>query len=172
MLKEMSDLVEASEMLPDAVFVLAGYSWKFDRWRIWTLYFDGGIERFTFRPAGSWPGGHDRKFLAVIGDSVPAARSRLTEILRAKKRLTSGGFDWEPLQVLSSMITDGRFPSIGGSPQVVKVYKSLRVVPFAVPWPDVDGSPWVSFMGRPLLDYEVADAVPRLPVDPFTGAPP
>src|SRR6266545_680738 len=56
MLKQISDLVEASEMLPDAVFVLAGYSWKFDRWRIWTLYFDGGIERFTFRPAGSWPG--------------------------------------------------------------------------------------------------------------------
>jgi hypothetical protein len=168
MLEQVSDA--SARLLPDALFILAGYSWRYDTWRIWTIRFDRRSGRFASHAAERWRGGHDRKVLAIVGDSVDSARSRLIELLRAEKHLSSGGFDWEPLRILVSMIGDGRFPSIGGPPQVVKVYKHLRVQPFAVQWPRADGTIGAAFMGRPLLDYEVPN-VPILSMDPASGRP-
>jgi hypothetical protein len=115
MLDQVSDA--SARLLPDALFILAGYSWRYDTWRIWTIRFDRRSGRFASHAAERWRGGHDRKVLAIVGDSVDSARSRLIELLRAEKHLSSGGFDWEPLRILVSMIGDGRFPSIGGPPK-------------------------------------------------------
>jgi hypothetical protein len=160
-------VTDAVEFLPDAVFILAGYSWRYQVWRIWTIRFDPREGRFSSYRAVKWRGGHRRKLYAMVGDSIPAAKIRLAKLLQVDGRMRGGGFDWEPLQVLASMIRDERFPSIGGPPQVVKVYKHLNVQPFAVAWPTVSGS-GNAFMGRPLLEYEVPD-VPILEVDPVTG---
>ncbi len=167
MLDQMTDRNELQgSFTPDAIFLLAGFSWKTQEFRIWTVHWDASISRFTFRRAGSWRAQSGRhKIGTLVGDEVAKARDILVEKLRAKGRLSTGGFDWEPLEVLVQLIEDPSCPTIGGSPQVVKIYKSLKVVPFTVPWKQADGTPVLTVLGRPLLDYESPNRFPRLPLD-------
>ena len=167
MLAQMTDRREIQgSFTPDAIFLVAGFSWKSQEFRIWTVHWDASISRFTLRRAGSWRAQSGRKKTAtLVGDEVVKARDILVEKLRAKGRLTTGGFNWEPLEVLIELIEDPDCPTIGGSPQVVKIYKSLKVVPFAVPWQGADGTDVLTVLGRPLLDYESPNRFPRLPVD-------
>lgn len=161
MLSEVSDLPRFSTSLtPDAIFLLAGYSWSEGRFRIWTLHFDPSISRFTFRPASPWRGQANRgKVLALVGDEVDDARERLVSSLRAQQKLTDGSFDLEPLEVLRQMIQDASLPSIGGSVQLVKVYKSSNATAFSV----TDTATGIrSLLGRPLLSYESMDRHPEL----------
>ena len=159
---------------PDALFVLAGYSWREKQFRIWTLYYDRSIGRFTFRPAGSWSGpGQEQKVVSFLGDKEPivAAKQLLAEKLRSKDRLTSGGLNMEPFEVLRDVIRSKKFPSVVGSPQLMKIYEHMNAVPLGVYWPDV-GSGQITLLGRPLLDNEKIgwrvvdpdqpDAVPRI----------
>ncbi|MDB5681333.1 MAG: hypothetical protein JWO16_1138 [Sphingomonas bacterium] len=140
----------------DAVFMMCGYSWRQKRFRIWTLHYDSNIDRFTFRPSAPWRaqgGGH--KEIAYIGDPdvVLEAKSRMTAILTAKGKLGSGAFDMEPLEVLRDMLRSNVFPSIGGAPQIVKIYEHSNVHPFPVYWPDKK-SDIQTVLGRPMLEYE------------------
>jgi len=141
---------------------MGGYSWKQKKFVIWVLHFNAGIKQFTFRPLRGWPGSRGMKQIAIEGDHVKEARQRLVEKLRKKNKLPQGGFDMEPFEVLRDMCRSGLYPEIGGAPQLVKVYQHMNVVPYAVYWPN-KSSKKVSLLGRPLLDYEVAE---RLILDP------
>ena len=143
----------------DALFLFGGFSWHEQTFRLWTLHFDNDISRFTFRPMSWWQGGHKDKLFGVVGDKTHEAKRLLRAQLQEVNKLDSGGFDMEPLQVLLRMIDDSSFPTIGGEPQVVKVYRSLNVVPMVV---ERDGTR--SLLGRPLLDYEEVDRFPTLVV--------
>lgn len=134
-------------------FILAGYSWRRADFAIWTLHFDKSIDAFTFRPATPWPGVEGHRLLAVVGDRVPEAKTRLAEVLRSVGKRTSGGLDMEPLAVLRDMIRGGVDPSIGDAPQVVKVYKHMNVVTFGVFWPNREARN-VTVLGRELLPFE------------------
>jgi hypothetical protein len=59
----------------------------------------------------------------------------------------------EPFEVLRDIIRSEKFPSVGGSPQVVKIYEHMNTVPFGVYWPD-RASGQISVLGRPLMAYE------------------
>lgn len=144
---------------PDAIFMFAGYSWHKKQFQIWVLHYDPHLQRFTFRPAGSWLPGHEAtKIIAFVGDkeAILDAKTRLVEKLRAKGTLASGGFDMEPFDVLRDIIREGRYPSVGGSPQVVKIYEHMNTVPFGVYWPDRNSGN-VTVLGRPLMSYEKVD---------------
>ena len=60
----------------------------------------------------------------------------------------------EPLEVLREICRDPAFPEIGGAPQVVKIYRHMNCMPYAVFWPNRK-SQTITFMGRPLLRYEM-----------------
>ena len=150
-------------------FILAGYSWRDSEFLIWTLHFDPNINRFTFRPASWWKGSDPRKKLALIGDATDEAKERLIARLRDSGKLESGGFDMEPLQVLRDMIREDGHASIGGAPQLVKVYKHLNATPFGVLWPD-SSSGARTLLGRPLLDYEIS-SFPMLDPDTLEVRP-
>jgi hypothetical protein len=51
------------------------------------------------------------------------------------------------------MIRDDRFTSIGGPPQLMKIHRHMNVLPFSIFWPD-RASARLSYLGRPLVDYE------------------
>jgi hypothetical protein len=141
---------------PDAIFMLAGYSWREKRFRIWKLYFDENIKRFTFRPTMPWKGeGQEEKLITFVGDGdlVTEARKWLPNYLRKSGRLESGGLNMEPFEVLRDMIRSGQFPNIGGAPQLVKIYEHMNAVPAGIFWPD-KASDTVSVLGRPLMKYE------------------
>ncbi len=138
---------------PGAVFLLGGYSWRKAKFVLWTLHFDKSIRGFTFRPAVAWKGGNARKMLSVTGDASPEFMDRLRDKLKEKDKLAASGFDMEPFEVLRDIIREGKYSSIGGAPQLVKVYKHLNVQAFGVHWPAFDGGS-KHYMGRKLLDYE------------------
>ena len=141
---------------PGAIFMLAGYSWRQKKFRIWKLFFDSNLKRFTFRPTTAWTGeGQEEKLITFVGDQevVTEARKLLVEYLRKNGRLASGGINMEPFEVLRDMIRGSKFSSIGGAPQLVKIYEHMNAVPAGVFWPDRETGT-VSVLGRPLLEYE------------------
>jgi hypothetical protein len=137
---------------PDAVLLLAGYSWRSNEFRIWLLHYDPSIERFTFRPASEWRTVAEQRLLIFVGDHTDIAKEHLVSVLKERGKLESGGLDMEPFEVLRDMIRSGNHPTIGGAPQLLKVHRHLNATPYAVWWPKKgDG---LSLLGRPLLNYE------------------
>jgi hypothetical protein len=97
----------------------------------------------------------------MVSDHVAEARDLLVELLRRRRKVTAGMFDFEPLEVLYSMTRNEQWPTIGGSVRIVKVYRSLNAVPFVVR--DTE-SGVLSLLGRPLLSYETPDRFPLLEI--------
>ena len=113
MLDQISDLPSLEKRVdPEAILLLAGFCWSEKQFRIWILYFNQSLRRFTFRRATPWRGSASRgKVLAVVGDEVGEAKDRLISMLREQRTLTVGGFNLEPLQVLKSMALGPKNPS-------------------------------------------------------------
>jgi hypothetical protein len=138
----------------DFRFILAGYSWKFSGFKIWILHYQKNINRFSFKSVSS----HQKqtkgtKHFFFEGDEVGTARKKLYDILRSRNKMTTGGLDMEPFEVLRDMIRDAQYVSIGGPPQIVKIYKHMNSLPYNVFWPNREAKR-ITFLGRPLLHYE------------------
>ncbi len=140
------------EEAPDTLFLLAGFSWREHKFKIWKLLYDPAIDSFTYQPHRRWNAAGD-KLIALVGDEVKEAKRRLVVLLRARGRLLQGGFNMEPLEVLRDMIRDNHSDLIGGPPQLVKLYRYMQVKPFGLYWPDRK-SGVRTVMGRPLLQFE------------------
>jgi hypothetical protein len=149
---------------PKVSFIFGGFSWRLSRFLIWTLHYQSDIDRFTFRPQRPWGGGNEEKVLAIVGDAKLEAKERILAKLKERDKLTGFGFDMEPFEVLRDMIRERVDPTIGGAPQVAKVYRYLRTQHFAVNWPKSDGRPHA--LGRPPLAYEEFDLPVINPDDP------
>jgi hypothetical protein len=129
------------------------------------LHYDENIDKFSFRPTPDWrKQNNGRKNCTFIGDVADEAHERLVKLLRSRGKLTGGGLDMEPFEVLRDMIRSGEYPTIGGSPQIAKVYKYMRTQIFAVKWPDGSGTPHL--LGRPALSYESLGAAVIDPDNP------
>lgn len=140
---------------PAVQFLLAGWSWKRNRFITWVIHYDQHIQRFTHRRVQGWSGTNGNKYLAFIGDYFEDFKKDLITKLRTKGNLASGAFDMEPFEVLRDMLRSNAFHAIGGAPQLAKVYRHSNVVPHAIHWPDAS-SKLVSLLGRPLLPYETS----------------
>jgi len=145
------------QQIPDpaeARFILAGYSWRYQSFKIWTIYFHRQTNEFRFREASSHrKKGGGNKYFMFIGDDANLANERVYEILRQRNRIKSVGLQMEPFEVLTEFIRDDAKPYIGGAPQVYKIYKHLNTLPYNVYWPSREGGQ-ITFGGRPLLPYE------------------
>jgi len=51
MLQELTDAPVELRESPNALFLLAGFSWRTQVFRIWTLHYDAHLRGFTFRAA-------------------------------------------------------------------------------------------------------------------------
>jgi|TARA_B100000929_G_scaffold193089_1_gene153054 hypothetical protein len=157
MREHIHDLPKGSDAfeVPDAMFLFAGYSWKTNSFKIWTLYYDQDKDEFHFRKASNHIKRADgTKYYAFIGNNTDVARRKMTKLIHSKGIANIPGLDMEPLEVLIEMIRDEKYPHIGGAPQIVKVYKHMNVLPYSVYWPNKE-SGTKTFLGRPMLDYEV-----------------
>ncbi|MDP1822767.1 MAG: hypothetical protein Q8L48_05985 [Archangium sp.] len=135
----------------DFSLLLAGFSTDTGRWRTWVSRFDQNSRRFTFAsPAKSFRGA------VFVGDAGPAAYSDLKALERTRGtalRTRPPPLDWEPLDVIRDSIESGRHHSVGGAIQMVKVYRHVNVMPYAVYSPSrATGA--LTVFGRRLLDYE------------------
>ncbi len=92
-----------------------------------------------------------------LGSGRAEAFRRLGRMLPSRKR---GGrtqlprqLGWEPFDILRDVIREGVDVSVGGAPQIVKVYRHMNSMTYAVPW-RMGGNTTITLLGRPLLKYE------------------
>ena len=163
MTSQVKDTVAGDGTL-DADFILAGFCCHSKNFKMWLLHYDVSLNRFTFRRSSRWKGGNDKKILCFTGNYRDEFKNRLTSLLKKRRKLNRGWFNMEPFEVLRDMIRENEMPLIGGPPQIVKVYRSINCIPFAVAWPNRE-SGVRCLLGRPLLKYERHD---HLNIDPDT----
>lgn len=181
MLMQIGDLAHDKEDFdePELRLVFGGYSWRRKKFVLWKFHFNPGEREFNQREIRAWRNlGVGRK-LVILGDpeasysairraarlkeSLPEvsndvqlrARKRLIERLAEKGALDGSGLDMEPFEVIRDMIRENESPSVGGAPQLVKVYPHLNTQVFGVRWPELGGS-GVSVLGRSLPKGEIA----------------
>lgn len=145
---------------PDVQFIFAGYSWKRQGFRIWVIYYNAQTDQFEVRTPVTL---HKNKFCA-IGDDIQDAKRAILNLCKSRGVQPDKGFDMEPFEVLRDFCRDPARKHIGGAPQIVKVYKHMNNMPYAVLWPNGESNE-LSLLGRPLLDYEKPD---YLSLDPDT----
>jgi len=151
---EIHDLPRNADDAPEVAFVLAGYSWKSNDFRIWRYYFMPVDRTFHAREASAHrkrTGG--TKYFHFVGDETYAAAQKLYRLLGNRGRLRRGGLDMEPFEILVSMIRDPAYATIGGAPQIVKIYRHSNHMPYSVFWPN-RASNVLTLWGRTLLPYE------------------
>lgn len=139
-----------AEPIPAAEFLFGGYSWVRKEFLLWTIKYSSHEQRHLALPA-QWIGidtetgrvaikkRRARNFraigqIAIAGDQASNARELLAELIRAKDEASSvDKLDFEPFEVVRDMLRNGsKAHTIGGPPQVVKVYQYSDCVPLCL----------------------------------------
>ena len=142
-------------------FVLAGWSWRYQKFYIWEYRFTKlasstrkpyRFQRHKIRPYD--PESQSTQ-VSFVGDVAPEARRTFMAMRRARKLKLSDPVDLEPLEVLRDAIRSNVYASVGGAPQVAKAYRHMNVETFGIAWRRTSNdTPIATYGGRPLLDYE------------------
>jgi len=150
--------------LQDTEFIMGGYSWIHKKFNIWKVRYKKDPHnqiKDRFESVGPT---QLRSFGPIVfaGDQANAAKVRLVELMRKKYGLNPFDpkanikWDWEPFEVVRDMLREGTIDTIGGPPQVVKVYQSMTCKPIGVFWEE-NGQRVNTLMGRTMFDYESSD---------------
>ena len=146
-------------------FLFGGWSWRDQEFLLWRIHWSRGERQMKHDPVKPSRLGKVRfigtrnrdggdRTLEVVGD----AKSQLSVLLREKhgvlRRATK--LDMEPWEVLINFLRSGRYGTVGGAPQLAKVYRYMDTRTFAVRWPDASSG--LTLMGRGLLEDERTDA--------------
>lgn len=170
-------LSKLEKLIPEACFLFGGYSWIRKQFALWRISYSEVRNRFEAQQP-DWIGYSEeaKKYLfsttwsqesqlaenrkiALIGDQAHSARERLVAILNEKTEhgLSPKPMDMEPFEVVRDMLRDEHHSeTVGGAPQVVKVYQYMRTASLGVFWPNKKAGK-VYLQGRRCLDYERID---------------
>lgn len=132
----------------DFRMILGGFSWKFKKPILRIIEYVPRDKKYC---------AHEVKSLklspiAVIGDidAISKVRTAIYKKLEADGVKDGGNWDMQPLSVLMDFIDDPYYTTIGGVPQLIKVFPYMRTQPWGVTY----GDNKVYFYGRRLLNYE------------------
>lgn len=164
-LREAVHDASGDEGIPSAEFLFGGYSWIRKKFLIWRIHFQKGMNSFEANPAKEWKG--SPWIFAGDKDHVEQARKDLSKIMNSRKRgphqTDAFKFDWEPFEVIRDMLRDvdsqkfrHKSDSIGGAPQILKIYEHLSSKYVAVEW-KIDqqkNGEGIYVCGRKILGYE------------------
>ncbi|MBI3169597.1 MAG: hypothetical protein HYZ22_14025 [Chloroflexi bacterium] len=145
--------------IPDVSFLLGGYSWIHKRFELWKIKYNKGEKRFEFENSKRL-----KKFGKILfaGDRAKDLRNRLITRLRNDENnrtasQTPREVNMEPFEVLRDLLRETKnSDSIGGPPQLLKVYQHINALPVPVFWPSRESNK-ITLLGRPLLGYERPD---------------
>ncbi len=146
-------------------FIFGGYSWVEKQFKLWRYHYDKHDKRFSkFSSSGLF---HGKKFGEIVfaGDKKREFVNELYMILSAKygKALDENngkGYDMEPLEALISLLRKSdKDDTIGGAPQIVKIYQHMNCRPVGVYWPfkKEDQRQNRTLLGRKLFEFEHTD---------------
>lgn len=154
-------LLEKRTDLNDTQFILGGYSWIHKKFSLWKIHYsldseDKKNDQFVYE---SPYGFNNFGSIIFAGDQAKAAKEKLINLVRQKygNDFNRPGqefhWDWEPFEVIRDMLRASKHEdTIGGPPQLVKVYQHMTSRPIGVIW---EGSK--TLLGRKLLEYEDCD---------------
>lgn len=157
--KHVTDLPvgETVSRIPDMHLLLAGWSWRRMRFEAFTYRFDD-TGRMTCQGHGLDGASKSSLFVgdgadASVGNKPVSARRSPKSCRPRSQAATGTQLHWQPLDVLLQSIDDREARSIGGAPQIARIYQSGLTEQFI--WRGHDGIE--SFGGRPVLDSERSD---------------
>ena len=141
----------------DFDLIFGGWSWRSLEFRLWSFQWAEAEKVFNFAPAGSSlrVSQHHPTVFAGTRAATEDARDRIIALLRERGRFQTPYYDMEPFEVLRDIIREGRYPDVGGAPQLAKIYQHGNTQPFAVSWRSQgETQPRVTILGRPLFAGE------------------
>lgn len=150
---------------PDAGarFLFGGFSADEGDFRIWKFVYRAPLGRYVAERVKRKRIGQ----FAFIGDVAKEAARRLY----ARTGEGHQSLSMEPLDVIVDLLREGNHESVGGPPQLIKVYRHMQSAAFVVPWREQgDQDSRRTLLGRRLLDYEASDA-PVVDLDAPFGPP-
>ncbi|CDO06791.1 hypothetical protein C1S82_31515 [Mycolicibacterium cosmeticum] len=150
--------------VPELDVVLMGWSWRRLRFEAYSYRYDGsGVLRMHPLPE-LYP---ERAYgIYFAGDASSEARARLHRLKEvrglpvpiaghpeAEDMARDANLDWEPLEVLMDLIGDVTVRTVGGVPQLLRIYQYGETESFV--WRTAEGVD--HFGGRPINDGERFD---------------
>lgn len=145
-------------------FIVGGYSWTYQDFKLWRYRYNVHAKRFDKQEFNSIFKGRFGK-IVFAGDAKERLVKELISILQ--KRYNSDyslfdgvGFNMEPFEALVSLLrktTPG--DTIGGPPQLVKIYRHMNCKPIGVYWPEKVDDLFANrtLLGRQLFPNEKCD---------------
>lgn len=126
---------------PGTLFMFGGYSWRYHGFYAWKLTFRDG--EFATDRVVRGRSGESRVWFGFAGDTdaVEYATESVKERLRSAGNYFTHGLDMEPFEVVRDVLREGRFDSVGGAPQLAKVYRHMNTQFFAIEWETASPSP-------------------------------
>jgi hypothetical protein len=176
----------------DAAFLFGGYSWRKKGFELSSIRYSPTRNEFAAHHSMilsvdlqsktiSTETNLTRKHrllgqIAFVGDQSKSATRLVIQKLNQKLK---DGHDltrlhMEPFEAVRDLLRNRSWrnlpdrDSIGGAPQVMKIFQYSQSASFAIFWPDIDGQPRPYLHGRPCLDYENLNIV-CLDPDTFEG---
>ena len=145
-------------------FLFGGYSWVDKKFKMWRYIYNKTDDQFQ-------KDGKERNFerrfghIFVIGDQKNNYVLRLREYMKNKygdnfENYHGEKFDMEPFEVLRDMLKESTpHDTIGGAPQLVKVYQHMNARAVGVYWPKKEDDSFKNrkLMGRSMFDFEDTD---------------
>ncbi|MEY8755746.1 hypothetical protein AB9M93_14900 [Peribacillus frigoritolerans] len=148
-----------TEELKDTEFILGGYSWIRKKFSFWKIYYDLHLKKFVYNTP-QYLGNFGEIIFA--GDQAKAGKTALINLLKSRNNNNLineviSGFNMEPFEILVDLLKQSKLEdTIGGPPQIVKVYQHMNCKPIGVYWPNKnEGKP--TLMGRTLFKNEDSD---------------
>ncbi len=143
-------------------FLFGGYSWVEKKFKIWSYTYSRSHKRYI-------ENGSPKRIISSIDTNIKIIgdkREEYKSVLRAMLREKYGEdlpqhLDMEPFQALCKMLRSvDKTDSIGGAPQMIKVYQFQNSAPVGVYWPKmIPSNPKQNrtLLGRKMLDFEDTD---------------
>jgi hypothetical protein len=156
------DAAGIGEEIADTRILFAGWSWRFRRFEIGQFVPEGSMFRYYRSKARlPYPWREKSRSLIFLGDYEREYMEMLSDVLTrrhgsqpSRGPATEVNFDYEPVEALLALLRRGRaegtLTSIGGAPQVLKIYPFGGDLPLVV-----RESPAEHYLlGRKLFEWE------------------
>ena len=152
------------DYVPDTEFIFGGYSWVDKEFKLWTYSYRTHFGKFVKRGKKGRILSSINSNIMVIGDQRERFKQELRDIIwnkygREIKPEDQICLDLEPFEALCNLLQKAEnYETIGGAPQMVKVYQYLNSCPVGVYWPHkTNDYSNRTILGRRLFDYEDTD---------------